>query len=133
MKLFRRIVTSLLFFQITIDLEQSGSRILDAFSLAVTFYLRKTELRFHSSFKVYTVFTLFLWVELPFLPQKCEFLQKQMLTSTKLKGSWYWKVYFLKINRCVNLRTKFKVFSIILTSFRQGVILLHSPYHKTSP
>ena len=29
-------------------------------------------------------------------------------------------VYILKLNRCVYLRTKFDVFSIILTSFRRG-------------
>ena len=29
-------------------------------------------------------------------------------------------VYILKLNRCVYLRTKFEVFSIILTSFRRG-------------
>ena len=46
-----------------------------------------------------------------------------MLTSAKLRGPWYHKVYFLKLHMCVYLRTKFQVSSIILRSFRQGVIL----------
>ena len=47
----RKIVTSLLFFQFTTNLEQSGSRILDVqsvklmFSLTVTIYLPKSENR----------------------------------------------------------------------------------------
>ena len=46
-----KIMTSLPFFQFTINLEQSGSWILDAYSvklifpLKITFYLRKTENR----------------------------------------------------------------------------------------
>ena len=43
-----------------------------------------------------------------------------MLTSTKLRRSWYQKVYFLKLNMCLYLPTKFEVSSIILTSFKQG-------------
>ena len=48
---YRKIVTSLSFFQFKADLEQSGSQIPDAlsvkliFSLKVTFYLTKTENR----------------------------------------------------------------------------------------
>ena len=48
---YRQIVTSLSFFQIMANLEQSGSRILDAqhvkfiFSLVETFFLSKTENR----------------------------------------------------------------------------------------
>ena len=34
---------------------------------------------------------------------------------------------FLKLHMCVYLRTKFQLFSIILTSFRQGVILPNTP------
>ena len=37
-----------------------------------------------------------------------------MLASAKLNRAWYWKVYFLKLHICVNLRTKFQVSSIIL-------------------
>ena len=43
-----------------------------------------------------------------------------MLTSAKLRGSWYQKVYFLKLNMCVYLRTKFQASNIIVTSFRKG-------------
>ena len=48
------------------------------------------------------------------------FFQKEMLTSAKLKGSWYYKVYFLKLHMCAYLRTKFLVSSIIQTRFRQS-------------
>ena len=40
-------------------------------------------------------------------------------TSAKLRNSWYWKVYFLKLHVSVSLRIKFQVSSIYLTSFRQ--------------
>ena len=40
-----------------------------------------------------TALTLFLWVKLIFMPKKYFFLQK-ILTSAKLRGSWYQKVYF---------------------------------------
>ena len=46
-----------------------------------------------------------------------------MLTSAKLRGPWYKKVYFLKLNLRVYLRAKFQVSSITLTTFRQAVIL----------
>ena len=39
-----------------------------------------------------------------------------MLTSAKLRGSWYWKEYFLKLHVCMYLLFKFKVSSIISTS-----------------
>ena len=38
---------------------------------------------------------------------------------------------FLKLDMCVYLRTKFQVFNIILTRFRQGLIL-PPPLHLTS-
>ena len=44
-----------------------------------------------------------------------------MLTSAESRGRWYDKVYFLKLH--MYLRTKFQVSSIILTGYRQGVIL----------
>ena len=43
-----------------------------------------------------------------------------MLTSAKLRTSWYYKVYFMKLYLYVYLHTKFQVSSIILTSFRRG-------------
>ena len=52
-----------------------------------------------------------------FLPKNGNFL------SAKLRGHGYEKVYFLKLHICVYLRIKFQVSSIILTSFREGVIL----------
>ena len=56
-----------------------------------------------------------------------------MLTSAKLRGSWHSKVYFLKLLMCLYLRAKFEVSSIILTSFRQGVILLPPPLPHPPP
>ena len=44
--------------------------------------------------------------------------KKEMLTSPKLKVSWYKNIYFLKVNMCVYVHAKFEVSSIILTSFR---------------
>ena len=69
------------------------------FSLIVTFYLTKTENRTKKSL------ILLLWVKILFLPKKKkkkkgDFLQK-MLTWAKLKGPWYEKVYFMKLNMCV--------------------------------
>ena len=50
------------------------------------------------------------------------FLQKSA-DIRKIKMALVVKGIFLKLNKCVYLRAKFKVSSIILTSFRQGVIL----------
>ena len=47
------------------------------------------------------------------------FCQK-LLTSAKLTGSRYFKVYLLKVHICVYLRARFQVSSIIRTSFRRG-------------
>ena len=57
---------------------------------------------------------------------------KKMLTSAKLRGSWYQKVYFLKLYMRAYLRTTFQISSVILTGFRQGVILPPPP-PPTSP
>ena len=43
-----------------------------------------------------------------------------MLASAKLRRSWYYQIYFLKLHMCVYLRTKFQVSSLILKSFRRG-------------
>ena len=43
-----------------------------------------------------------------------------MLTSAKLRRSWYYQIYFLKLHMCVYLHTKFEVSSLILRSFRRG-------------
>ena len=42
---------------------------------------------------------------------KGTFFKKTMLASAKLKRSWFWKTYFLKLHMCVNLPTKFQVSS----------------------
>ena len=49
---------------------------------------------------------------------------KKMLTSAKLREPWYSKVYFLQLHVCVlTYQISSYVSGIILTSFRQGVIL----------
>ena len=53
-----------------------------------------------------------------------------MLTSAKLRGPRHQKVYFMKLHMGVHLRAKFEVSSIILTSFRQGGVILHPPTSK---
>ena len=60
---------------------------------------------------------------------------KKILPLTKLRGSWYYKVYLLKLHMRVHLPTKFQVSSIILTSFRQEGVGWFCPtlYHKTNP
>ena len=69
------------------------------------------------------------------MPKNADFLQKKMLTSAKLRKPRYWKVYFLKLHMCANLGTKFQVqvSSMILTSFRQEVILPPPPTSKRAP
>ena len=47
-----------------------------------------------------------------------------MLTLAELRRFWYSKVHFLKLNIFVSLTTRFQVYSIILTSFRQGGVIL---------
>ena len=122
----QKIVTSLSFFLFVANLEQSRSRIPDAwsvtlsFSKIVTFYLTKTENKTEKSV-----------TELSYYEghKMLIFCYKDMLTSTKLRGSWYYKIYFLKLHMCVctsHQISSFQVSSIILTSF----ILA---YRKTNP
>ena len=68
------------------------------------------------------LFNVMLLLTLLFSPKNAEVFnnKKKMLTSAKWRRSWYYKVYFLKLNMFVYLRTKFQFSSIILTSFRQG-------------
>ena len=54
--------------------------------------------------------------------KKCRYFTKKMLTLAKLRRPLYQKVYFPKLNVSMNVSTTFQVFSIILTSFRQGMI-----------
>ena len=56
-----------------------------------------------------------------------------MLTSAKLRGPWYEKVYFLKLHMSVYLRAKFQVSSITLTSFRKGDNFTPHPTSKRTP
>ena len=56
-----------------------------------------------------------------------------MLTSAKLREPWDEKVYFLTLCMGVNLRAKFQVSSIFLTSFRQGDISLLPATSKRTP
>ena len=72
---------------------------------------------------------LSLWGKVLFLTRNVIFC-KEMLTSTKLRRSWYQNIYFLKLNMCVYLPTKFQVSSMILTSFKQGRL---SPIPKWTP
>ena len=74
----RQIVTSLLFSRFVANLEQSGSRIPDAwsvkltFSLIVTFYLTKTENRTKKIFNI--ALMLLLWVKVLILTKSADFL-----------------------------------------------------------
>ena len=61
------------------------------------------------------------WVKVLFL-KKLLFFQK-METSTILRATCYWKVYFLNIDLCVYTGNNFHVPCMILMSFRQGEIL----------
>ena len=98
--MWRQIVKSLDFFQFTVNLEQSGSRIPDAqsvkliFSLIVTFRLTKTENRTKRSLRQ---LSRYCFEQCTILAKKRWFFAKKMLTSVKLRGPWYKKVYFLKL------------------------------------
>ena len=107
----QQIVTLLYFFQFLANLQPSRSRIPEAwyieltFSLTVTFYLQ------HSSYTI-------ALNKVAIFAKKCWFFARKMLTSAILSGSWYWKVYFIKLHMCVYFHTKFRDFSIVLTIFR---------------
>ena len=103
-------------------MEYSGSRVPDAesvkvmLSLIITFYLTKTE---HRTKKLkHNSHTIALSKGTNFVKKTLIFYEK-ILTSAKLRGFWYYKVYFLKLDMCEYLRAKFEVSSMILTSFRQ--------------
>ena len=118
--------------------EPSGFRIPDAlsveltFSLTITSYLTKTENKNkkHSSHTIALSKGPILIKNANKGPDKGPIFTKKMLTSAKLRGSCYYKVYFLKLHM-LELRTKFHVSSIILTSFRHWVILIH--HRKMNP
>ena len=89
--LCRQIVTSWSFFQFMANLEQSGSRIPDAWSVKFKFSIIET-----------------------FNLTKSENRTKKSLTQLS-----YWKRFIFWNNKCVYIRTKFQVSSIILKSVRQ--------------
>ena len=112
----QKIVTLLLFFGFLANLEQSGGRIPDTesakvmFSVIVTFCLTKTENRTKKSL---TQLSHYCFDKGTILTGKADFLKKMQYKRYK-------KVYLLKLHMIVYLCAKFKVFSIILTSFRHG-------------
>ena len=125
---WQSIVMSMFFFQFMVNLQPPGSSMPDAwsikltFSLTITFHLTKTETRTKKSLKV-----LFLPKnEILFLPKNPNFLAKYADTS-KIKGVLVLKRIFSKTRY-----VKFQDSSVIVTCFRQGVILLPS-YGKSSP
>ena len=68
---------------------------------------------------------ILLWTKVLFLQNNAEI--------SKIKGvlvSWYWKIYFLKLDMCAYLRTKLQVSGTILTSFRQEVVSLPPPENE---
>ena len=73
-----------------------------------------------------TAVTLF-FCERYYFCQKMQIFCKKLLTLAKSRESLYQKVYFLKLNMSVYLRTSFYVCSIILMSFREGVIVARPP------
>ena len=97
----QKIVTSLLFFKFTANLEQSGYWIPDAqsvkpdISLIVTFYLTKTENRTKKSLKQLSHYCLEYYFEVAgiikvlFWPKNTDFQPQKMLTSAKLRVPWY--------------------------------------------
>ena len=66
-----------------------------------------------------TALILLLWVKVLFLPKNTDFLHKKKACTSRIKGVLVLKGIFLKLHMCVYLRTKFQVFGIILTRFRQ--------------
>ena len=115
---YLQIVTSLPFFRFMANLEQFGCRIPETWSVilvfSLTFYLTKTENRTKKSLTPLSYYC-FQWRYILFLPKNVDY--------SKIKGSCYWKVYFLKLHMCVYFRTKLEISNLILTSFKQGVIL----------
>ena len=70
--------------------------------------------------------------------QKCWFFVKKTPKLAKLRRPWYWKVNFLKLHKCVYLRTKFQVSVNILINLRTsgegaGVVSLPHSRHRGRP
>ena len=71
------------------------------FSLNLTFYLTKAENR---TKKLKTQLSHYCFEERYYFCQKMLIFCKKMLTSAKLRGPWYWKVYLLKLNVCTYIQ-----------------------------
>ena len=117
------------FLRFVANFERSGSRIPDAWSiiltfpLLTTFYLTKTEKRTKVKDFEYRHKVCKKWL----------FFAKNMLTLAKLRASWYQTVYFLKPHMFVYLPSKFQVFSITVTSFRQRGLFYPTTNVKRTP
>ena len=68
---------------------------------------------------------LLLWKKLLFLPENTDFF-KQILASRKVRGSWHYKVYFLRLDMCLYLPEKF------LLSFIQRENIYHTHHKRCS-
>ena len=68
------------------------------FSIIVTFYFTKFENRAKKSL---TQLSHSWFEESYFVKKMLTFCKKCFLTSAKLRVSWYWKVYFLKLHMCL--------------------------------
>ena len=89
------------------------------------------------NYKIFnTVLILVLWVKVLLFTKRCCFfaiIKKKCWHQQNLESLATKRYLFLKLNMCVylrNLRTKFQVSSIILTSFRQGGFYPHPPQNK---
>ena len=134
---FRKTVTSLPFFQFTANLEQPGSWIPNAQSVKLIFFINGNLWSYKNRTKKYlTQLSHYCFDKGTILAGKADFLKKMQYKRYK-------KVYLLKLHMIVYLCAKFKVFSIILTSFRHGggrgggviLLLLHPTQneHLKSP
>ena len=71
-----------------------------------------------------TIYLMLQNVKVPFSPKNADVLQKENAGISKIEKALLLKVYFLKLNMCVYLCTKFQVSSKILTSFPPPPLLL---------
>ena len=60
-------------------------------------------------------------------------LCKKMLTSAKFRGPWYQKMYFLKLNMCVCLHTKFQVSSKYTDTHKHTLTHTHTHTPQNEP
>ena len=98
------------------------------FLVIVTFCLTKTENRTRKSL---TQLWHYCFEHRYFFGQKTLIFCKKNAGISKSKRAEALKVYFLKLHMGVYLRAKFEVYSIILTSFREGIVLPPPPSKRT--